>query len=709
MSTVFRLGFLLGVVAIGVLSVSALVVAGESTDDLIPVLPLTRPLFRSDGHPQHMFRGEDFSGSQSISADGKWLLMTNGGNLMLCDLSARPPKQPRILETGSAGLDNSLCILSPDGKTVAAAGVQSGYSGGGDMSIHFFDTVSGKHIREIDNDQPLLGLAFSPDGRFLAVGTQQRIELWKADDGEEVRLFSGSANGNYRLLTFSPDGKMLAALGSEANTVHIWETASGKERASISCGTHQALHIGGMERIGRGMRGAFFMRAAAAGVVMGEDMNFGGTLALAFSPDSRLLAVSEQDSAIHLWDLQTNRELPPLTGFRGQVSALAFSPDGKELMAVDTEGMGRTWRMTALRRNRNIRLAPLDDADFAELWDDLTQQDAFRLYRARRHLVSDPKRSVPLLSRHLTPVPVGDTARIQRLIKDLSSPNAGKRRKAMTELRTKHGEAALGALMQMNGGGNGGLALGALLVGAAAPGGDNQAAMLLLQKLQTKYHTPEHQRAVLAAHILGEIGTPEARQTLAKLAKGAAGAELTTAAKAALDRLSAAGKQARPAAPEQSWADLGSGDAKQAFQAMCRLAAAPEQSAALLRKELKPAPIIEEKEIAALLDKLSSDDFQVREQATEELTKIGERALPAMKKALAGGVALEARKRLERVVEQVAAQSSAPLLRILRAIEVLEHMDRAESRDILHALSGGAPESAVTREAKASLQRLARR
>jgi HEAT repeat protein len=389
-----------------------------------------------------------------------------------------------------------------------------------------------------------------------------------------------------------------------------------------------------------------------------------------------------------------------------------FSPDGKELMAVDTEGMGRTWRMAALRRNRDIRLAPLDDADFAELWDDLTEQDAFRLYRARRHLVSDPKRSVPLLSRHLTPVPVGDSARIQQLIKDLSSPNAGKRRKAMTELRTKHGEAALGALMQMNGGGNGGLLPAGImpaLMGGAAPGGDNQAALLLLQKLHTKYDTPEHQHAVLAAQVLGEIGTPEARQTLAKLVKGAAGAELTTAAKAALDRLSAAGKQARPAAPEQSWTDLGSGDAKQAFQAMCRLAAAPEQSAALLRKELKPVPIIEDKEIAALLDKLGSDDFQVREQATDALNNIGERALPAMKKALGGGVALEARKRLERLVEQAAAQSSAPVLRSLRAIEVLEHMDRAESRDMLHALSVGAPESVVTREAKASLQRLARR
>ena len=53
--------------------------------------------------------------------------------------------------------------------------------------------------------------------------------------------------------------------------------------------------------------------------------------------------------------------------------------------------------------------------------------------------------------------------------------------------------------------------------------------------------TPERQRDVLAVHLLEEIGTPEARQTLAKLSKGAPGVELTTAAQAVLDHLTALG------------------------------------------------------------------------------------------------------------------------------------------------------------------------
>jgi hypothetical protein len=80
-----------------------------------------------------------------------------------------------------------------------------------------------------------------------------------------------------------------------------------------------------------------------------------------------------------------------------------------------------------------------------------------------------------------------------------------------------------------------------------------------------------------------------------------------------------------------------------------------------------------------------------------------------MKKALGGDIALEARKRLERLVEQASAPTPAPLVRALRAIEVLEHAGTAETKDVLLALAGGAPQAAITREAKASLQRLTRR
>jgi hypothetical protein len=398
-----------------------------------------------------------------------------------------------------------------------------------------------------------------------------------------------------------------------------------------------------------------------------------------------------------LWDLQADREAMPLTGFRGQVSAMTFTPDGKELIAMDSEGTRLTWRMALIQRSNRGRLTPLSDADFAELWTDLVEPDLFRVYRARRHLVADPKRALPLLAQNLKPVPPGDADRIKELMKDLSNANAGIRRKVMTELRSKHGEAALGALTQ---------AFGGQAVNQGVPGGN--AAVILMQKLGVLYNTPERARDIKAVHVLEEIGTPETRIVLEKLAKGAAGVGLTTEAKSALDRLTAADKERpRQLTEEQLWADLANDDAARAFRAMCGLSAAPRQAVDLFGKHLKPVPVVEEKEIATLLANLEADDFKTREQATQELEKISEQALPVLKKALAAKPSLEARKRIERLVEQASAQTSG-LLRCLRAIEVLEHSGTTEGRHVLVALAGGAPQARLTREAKASLQRLTR-
>jgi hypothetical protein len=652
--------------------------ADESAGDLQPIVPLARALFSNQSQYQFRNFGVGNGTAQVMSADGKVLLMGNNGGLMVWDVSGRRDLQPRTINAGNTNLYNAALTLSADGKTAAVVPMYYG----GDMAVRFFDLGTGRQAREIENDEQIFGLALSPDSRLLAVSIRQRIELWNADDGEEVRLSAAGQNVQYRLLTFSPDGKMLAAVNQqEPNTVHVWETASLKERDSIHFGAAATSQVQGKRRA--------FIRP-------GMNQNT-GILALGFSADGRLLAASTMDSTLHLWDLRADRESVPLTGFRGNVGAMVFSADGKELIAVDSEGTRLTWRMATIRRGNEARLASLSDGDFADLWTDLAEPDLFRSYRARRHLVADPKRALPLLAGKLQPVPPGDAARIQALMKELTNANGGTRRKAMTELRTKHGEAALGALMQVYG----------AQFNQGAVGGN--AGLVLMQKLNLQYNTPERTRDIKAVHFLEEIGTPEARSVLEKLSKGAAGVGLTTEAKTALEHLSAAAPQRpREATDEQLWADLASDDASRAFRAMCGLSAAPDKAVALFQKQLKPVPVVEDKEIATLLADLEAEDFKTREQATKELEKVGEQALPVLKKALDAKPSLEARKRMERLVEHAISQTSGPLLRGLRAVEVLEHSGTTESKHVLVALAGGAPNARLTREAKASLQRLPR-
>jgi truncated hemoglobin YjbI len=67
------------------------------------------------------------------------------------------------------------------------------------------------------------------------------------------------------------------------------------------------------------------------------------------------------------------------------------------------------------------------------------------------------------------------------------------------------------------------------------------------------------------------------------------------------------------------------------------------------------------------------------------------------------------RRRLESLLDSVEGPGEAEWLRDVRALEVLEHIGTPEARQVLKVLAEGAPEARLTQEAKASLERLARR
>src|SRR5262249_52714130 len=147
-----------------------------------------------------------------------------------------------------------------------------------------------------------------------------------------------------------------------------------------------------------------------------------------------------------------------------------------------------------------------------------------------------------------------------------------------------------------------------------------------------------------------------------------------------------------------------------AYRAIWQLVAAPEQATQLFSGRLKAAVAVDAKRVGELIKDLDSDQFAARSKAAEQLDECGEAALPIVRKALKGKLSLEARRRLEAIQARFEGPVSAPeLLRTLRAIEVLEHIGTPDARKVLARLSEGAPDATITTEAKASLERLARR
>jgi WD40 repeat protein len=332
--------------------------------------------------------------SVAFSPDGRSLAAgTSGANVLVWSLATRrvtaklphPPPVTSVTWDGRsriavAGADGTVCLWvlpSPVLATVSAP-TQLAYGPGGgtlavggDGSVQLWDTVSrtllasdplptkayanATAFRPAKAGNPLLAIAvsngtvellnestlapvappltaisgpgavesvaFSPDGRLLATG---------ADDGS-VRLFDLTNPGHPRPLTvvrgagtndpiytvaFAPDGKTIAAASVNTNSVQLWRLTSNDSllRAGPDLGGMASYPIG-----------------------------------LAFTPDSRTLAIGNSDKSVYLWDVASPaRPRPlgaPLTGPSGQTWAVAFSPDGKTLAAGANDGTVWLWNL----------------------------------------------------------------------------------------------------------------------------------------------------------------------------------------------------------------------------------------------------------------------------------------------------------------------------------------------------------------------------
>jgi len=163
---------------------------------------------------------------------------------------------------------------------------------------------------------------------------------------------------------------------------------------------------------------------------------------------------------------------------------------------------------------------------------------------------------------------------------------------------------------------------------------------------------------------------------------------------------------------ETLWADLAGADAARAYQAIHQLAAAPESSVPFLRKRLQPVAPVDEKRVARLIADLDSEDFAVRQKATAALRELSDQPLAAYRKALEGKPSLETRRRLEDLLVKASSawwDVSGERLRSLRAVEALELDGAKEAREVLETFAAGAEGARLTEEAKAALERLAKR
>jgi WD40 repeat protein len=257
-----------------------------------------------------------------------------------------PSARPLKIMSGHSAEVLSIAF-SPDGGLIASGSV--------DNTMRLWRVREEELLRTMRGHPfPVLTLDFSPTGSLLATGsTDSKLRIWRVSDGSLLRTLEGHA-GRINSIDFSYDGLYLVSC-AEDFTVRIWRVSDGRQIQTIDEGMAQVTSVAfapesyvqehsqaiawteedGTVRL-RSFNGDWLFTM--------KETSFSAT-SLAFSQDGKWLVAGYADGTMRVWNTSDGTQIQALKSHTQKITSIAFSPDGKWLASASQDTTLRLWQI----------------------------------------------------------------------------------------------------------------------------------------------------------------------------------------------------------------------------------------------------------------------------------------------------------------------------------------------------------------------------